>query len=352
MSSAADLLENRTLDGGWFVKKKIRKNRRNSQITGGNFSVGYEVEKEGKVAFLKALDFNKAFIGSSVDPATALQIMTSEFNFEKSILETCRDARIKKVVKLLDDGVARIENSEFPHQTQYLIFEWAKSDVRKETVNSRTVDHFLTLRFMHGITSGLYQLHQKRIIHQDIKPSNVLIFERDGDVKIGDFGRAYSSSHGDVEYNKDNNFPGDRNYAPPEILYEFAEGQSEATRKRADVYMLGSMLHFFFTQSPLTAKIIEKLPPQFGPSKKWTKEQIMPYLQVSYSEVVEEFKKYVQDNVREELAITLIQLTNLNPEKRGHPSAHRSHEDNLSLQRYVSIFDRLSRKIFFQTRKK
>ena len=352
MNSAAELLENRTLDGGWFVKKKIQGNQGNSQITGGNFSVGYEVERGEEVAFLKALDFSKVFANHSGNLVAHLETMASEFNFEKSVLETCRESNIKKVVKLLGDGTEEIEGSESPGKTSYLIFEWAKSDVRKETVNSSIVDHFLALRYMHGITSGLYQLHQKKIIHQDIKPSNVLVFGERGDVKIGDFGRAYSPNHGDMEYNKDK-FPGDSTYAPPEIWYEYAEGPDEVIRKRTDVYMLGSMLYFFFTQSPLTAKIIERLPPQFGPSNKiWDKEQIMPYLQHSYGEVIEEFKQTIQENVREEITNILRQLTNLAPEKRGHPSARRSHEDDLSLQRYISTFDRLSHKVLIADRKK
>ena len=249
MNSAAELLEDLTLENGWVVKEKIPVNKNSSKVTGGNFSVGYKVEKDGRVAFLKALDFSKVFINSA-DMTVILQEITSEFNYEKDILETCREAGIKKVVKLLANGVVEVENSIPPSTTPYLIFEWAESDVRKETVNQKTpLDQSWILRCMHGITSGLYQLHQRQIIHQDIKPSNVLVFTKDDDVKIGDFGRSYSANHKDVKHNEDNNFPGDITYAPPEILYGYATGSHELIRRGVDVYMLGSMLYFFLYPS-------------------------------------------------------------------------------------------------------
>ncbi len=344
MTVAAESLEGRTLTSGWYIKRKIPSNKDNSQLTGGHFSVGYEVEKNGQVAFLKALDFSGAFANDPNDPAATMNRITAAFDFEKSMLETCRKARIKKVVKLLDDGVETVEGADAPNKTQYFILEWAKSDIRKEAISSRLFDHAWALKCMHGITTGLYHLHERQIIHQDIKPSNILLFERDG-VKIGDFGRSYSATHIEVEHNKNNLFPGDNTYAPPESLYRYATGSNEVIRKGADIYMLGSMLHFFFTHIPLTPKIVEKLPSQFHPTThRWDREQIMPYLQHSYDSVVAEFSQLVHENFQEEISAILRQLTDPNPEKRGHPSAHRSHENNFSLQRYVSIFDRLFRR--------
>ena len=354
MNSAAELLENRTLKGGWFVKKKTRANRHHSRSTGGtggHFSVGYEVEKDGEVAFLKALDFSQIFSLKSsnnpvANPAAYIAHVTSEFDFEKTVLEVCQQYKIRKVIKLLDAGVEIVENSDPPGYTQYLIFEWANSDVRKE-VNSKIIDHAWALKCMHGITSGLYHLHQKQIIHQDIKPSNLLLLD-DENLKIGDFGRSYSA-HREVGHNKNNSFAGDHTYAPPEILYGYATGPHEMIRKGADVYMLGSMLHFFFTKTALTPKILKKLPSQFLPVHgPLSKDQIMPCLQYAYYEVVEEFKQEVHENFRDEVTKILKELTNLDPKNRGHPTTRLSQEIDLSLERYISAFDKLSNRYLLQ----
>lgn len=342
MNSAAELLEGRTLKNGWLVKRKMPSAHNNSQLTGGCFSVGYEVEKDGHKAFLKALDFSRALAANQLNPAGTLSIATGAFVFEKEMLELCQKANIKKVVKLLDDGVETVCEADAPKKTQYLIFEWAESDVRKEAANSKIFDHAWALKCMHGVTSGLYNLHKEQIIHQDIKPSNILLFEYD-DVKIGDLGRSYRGTHAEVDHNKNNRFPGDMTYAPLECLYGYHTGSDEDIRKGADVYMLGSMLHFFFTGIPLTPKIFQELPPEFHYKKqRWERDQIVPYLQKTYDTVVEEFSKSVHKKLRNKISEILRQLTYPLPEKRGHPAAHRSQGSNLSLERYVSIFDNIS----------
>ena len=44
------------------------------------------------------------------------------------------------------------------------------------------------------VLKGLEFLHKRNILHRDIKPSNLLI-NRDGDVKISDFGIARQLKH-------------------------------------------------------------------------------------------------------------------------------------------------------------
>jgi eukaryotic-like serine/threonine-protein kinase len=56
--TAADKLLGLELKNGWKVTKHIG---RNPNGTGGTFSQSYEVEKGGKIGFLKAFDFWQAF---------------------------------------------------------------------------------------------------------------------------------------------------------------------------------------------------------------------------------------------------------------------------------------------------
>jgi len=345
MASAAESLEGMTLSNGWRVKRKLPSGRDSSLLTGGCFSVGYAVEKNGKTAFLKALDFQKAF-NSAFDgsnPADFMQKVVAMFAFEQDILETCRDAKIRQVVMLLDSGTVSVDTADEPKQTQYLIFEWAESDVRRATISSESYfDKPWALRCMHAITAGLYRLHSNGIVHQDIKPSNVLLFPENV-AKIGDLGVAYSS-HKESEHNKQRLFPGDRAYGPPERLYGYGTGNEEHIRKGADLYMLGSMLHFFFVKTPLTPIVLEKLSPDYHPMKRqWDREQIMPHLRTAHDRVVEEFAQAVHPEFRNELVGVLRQLTDPEPEKRGHPSNRRAHGNHLSLERFVSAFDRMSR---------
>ena len=55
---AAHMLKGRELPGGWRVIEKIE---RDPDATGGHFSVGYIVERNGSRGYLKALDYTLAF---------------------------------------------------------------------------------------------------------------------------------------------------------------------------------------------------------------------------------------------------------------------------------------------------
>ena len=75
-------------------------------------------------------------------------------------------------------------------------------------------------RSLHHIAVGLQQIHGQGIAHQDLKPSNVLVFNGNNS-KIGDFGRSAYKGH--IPPHENNNVAGDLTYAPPELLYGYVD---------------------------------------------------------------------------------------------------------------------------------
>src|SRR5437879_2672773 len=93
------------LPNGWVVTEQIPKS---PGSTGGTFSYGYVVtNSDGRKAFLKAIDFSEAF--KTADPARLLQAMTAAFNFERDVLELCRQAGLNRVVVALDHGTVNVD---------------------------------------------------------------------------------------------------------------------------------------------------------------------------------------------------------------------------------------------------
>jgi serine/threonine protein kinase len=176
------------LDGDWTVVEKMA---RLPQATGGHFSVSYVVESsDGTKAFLKALDYSAAI--QQPDVPRALQNMTTAFNHERDLLYKC--AAMSRVVTALADGEVRDAAWAIP--VNYLIFEWADRDSRAVVDASHQLDVAWSLRTLHHAAVGLQQLHATGIAHQDVKPSNVLIFHEAGS-KLADLGRSsYRSSGG------------------------------------------------------------------------------------------------------------------------------------------------------------
>lgn len=341
MDSAPKHLEGLTLDEGWKVISKLPNP---PQGTGGNFSICYIVEnKETNFrGFLKALDITRAF--REEDPLRVIQDMTEAFNYERDLLNTCKEGRMSRVVTALVDGKIDVPGYEHP-RVNYLIFELADQDVRKALSIIDKFDNAWRLRSLHHVTIGLHQLHNKGIAHQDLKPSNVLVFKEKGS-KIGDLGRA--SERGKTSPFDHFVIPGDSTYYPPEILYSQIDPDWVDRRLGCDVYLLGSLVMFFFTGVSVTPAIMNKLNPQHKP-QEWGGDfaSVLPFIRDSWDEVMTEFEKDISnlpETLLRELVITVRQLTEPDPTRRGHPKNVINQSSQFTLERYISLFDRLARR--------
>ena len=81
-----------------------------------------------------------------------------------------------RVVRALDSGSITVDPSIPFTNVPYLIFEAADADIRLHLDTSSASTIAWRLRALHHIATGLKQLHGADIAHQDIKPSNILVF--------------------------------------------------------------------------------------------------------------------------------------------------------------------------------
>lgn len=337
MDKPAEQLEGITLPGGWKVIHRFVRPR---QATGGNFSVGYMVEKsDGRRAFLKALDYSDAF--ATQDPALVLQAMTTAYNFERDLLNRCRDANLNRIVVPIDDGSIQIDPANIYSVVQYIILELAEGDVRSRLTQTKSFDLAWALRSLHHISVGMLQLHSRDVVHQDVKPSNVLVFGPTLS-KLTDVGQA--SIRGTRGPN-DDSIGGDPAYLPPEVLYEDVSPTWDQ-RLACDAYLLGSMVVFFFVRTGMTGLLLSKLPA----SQHWKAwggdyEQVLPYLRHAFGQCVFEIAESVPKRVRIPIESTIRQLCEPDPGLRGHPLNRAQIGNSYSLLRYPALFDTLAKKV-------
>jgi serine/threonine protein kinase len=348
--TAAHALEGLTLLGKWNVLKKIEPNE---GATGGFFSVCYSVTDGLNKAFLKALNFQAFFQMFQDKPIVEIiREQTEAYQYEVSLLERCKNNKLSKVAMILDRGEEYLSQFPIPN-VPYLIFEMAQGDLRSHISFSKDLDEAWKLKSIHNVAVGLKQLHNVGIGHQDLKPSNVLLYKNGLVSKIGDLGRSLCF---DIEAPHENGseFTGDLNYAPPEFLYRYEEPDIKTRIRSADMYLFGSLVVFYFTGLNMTALLAKNLDRTFR-WNNWvgTFEEVKPYLIDGYNRSLNEFKRMVRDiKAAEDLCKVVEYCCYPLPEKRGHPrtifsSLNKDGEikDNFNpynFERIVSLFARLS----------
>ena len=338
MQTPAQQLVGKELPNGWKVEELID---RPATATGGHFSASYIVRSgNGEKAFLKAMDYRKAL--ESEDPARELQTMTAAYNFERDILRKCENNRLSRIVRVLDFGKLPPEGGDASSVVEYLIFELARGDIRSFLDFGQAIETAWALRTMHQAAAALQQLHSAQMAHQDVKPSNLLIFENRHS-KLADLGRAFdrysTSPHDELDC------AGDQTYAPPELLYGYVPQDWRVRRLGCDMYLLGSLVVFFCTGVSMTHLLFNRLDKKHH-YKNWTStyRDVLPYLQYAFTQIIRELREKIWTEFADEIGELVKQLCSLDPRLRGHPKNIESSGNQYSLERYVSIFDLLARK--------
>ncbi len=344
MTAAAQLL-GLTLDNGWQVFKRVE---RSKYATGGTFSHSYLARNKSRVAFVKAFDFSSAF-EPGVNTLGILNRLTASYEHERDVLEYCRGRRLSKVAVAIGHGYVSVPNlSPIEGRVYYLLFEKADGDVRNQMDVDRASDDVWCMFALRQVCLGLWQIHREFIAHQDLKPSNVLCYGA-SEIRVSDFGR--SSRRGQPIWHDEENCPGDRTYAPPELLYGYRDPDFGRRRVGTDLYMLGNLAAFLFTGVNVTAALLTKLDPQHH----WTRwngsyHQVLPYLQEAFGRFLQEFETRLEaPYVRSQVLPLVRQLCNPDLGQRGHPKGI-GHRSQLSLERYVSQLTNITRMIEVKTR--
>jgi|ERR1019366_6610737 serine/threonine protein kinase len=258
MSSPAFLLQGLQV-GDWVVGPPTP---RAVGATGGNFSCCYPVtRKDGTRGFLKALDFSRAL--QAPDPVTALRILTEAYDFERTVLLDCKVRKMDRVVSAIEDGKVQVNNTA-AGVVPYLIFEAADCDLRTQLSTMGSVDVAWKLRCLHHMATGLRQLHTAVTAHQDLKPSNVLVFGGNSS-KVADVGCA--SRKGTVCPRDHMQIAGDPAYAPPELFYGYYDPEWSTHRLGCDLYLLGSMSVFLFSGLSMTSLLFTHVSPYHRPQR-------------------------------------------------------------------------------------
>ncbi len=336
----ADQLVGQTLNNGWHVVRRVV---RGENATGGAFSKPYAVtDRHGREAFCKAFDLTAAR-HSTNEVFREMERILRAYRYERDLVQRCASKKMDRVVTVWDSGEIEVEPGNPFSLVPYLVFEMASGDVHAHLDFSAGIDAALSMKTLHEVSVALVQLHEQSIAHQDIKPSNVMVFEGFG-AKLGDLGRA--SAEGSPIDHDLSRWAGDAKYTPPELLYGWGSNDWGERRLGCDAYMFGSLGLFLLTRLCLAAEIQARLPEEL----RWTNfrgssADLLPFLRTATNEIVLKVEPHLPLEIRSQVVQMIRELCDPDPNLRGHPAERRHKRGNpFELRRYTTLLDLLRRK--------
>jgi Serine/threonine protein kinase len=112
-------------------------------------------------------------------------------------------------------------------------------DLRRRHPKGTQVDLAIIIEYVKQISEALQYIHEKGLVHRDVKPRNLLIGEHK-ELLLSDFGATTSSHSLNPVYTAHRIFEGTVPYAAPEQL----QGKS---RRNSDQYAVGIMVYEWLT---------------------------------------------------------------------------------------------------------
>lgn len=241
MSNLADAYLDQTLAGRYRLVE---------HLADGNFSHVFQAtdQQSGAPVAVKVLQPSAA-----VHPESPV-----EFKHEGELLKTLK--RSRNVVSLTDSGqseiIFNINNTSVPLSVSFHVMELADGTLSELLPLRHELDWSVRMRIFRGVVSGTHQMHGKRIMHRDLKASNVLLFDTTTTrpvAKVSDLGRSRDLTR-PPRFSADSYAAGrgDMSYAPPEHLWQL-DRTDETALRQADIYLLGSVLYEIATGQGITS---------------------------------------------------------------------------------------------------
>ena len=258
----------------------------------GGFGITYEGLQTGlnrKVAIKEF--FMKDYCGREDSTTVTCSLPDNYQKVHSSQKKFLKEARM--IADLQHTNIVKIIDVFEENNTVYYVMEHIEGGSLQDYVlNEGSLSEKKSISLIRQIASALDCVHQRNILHLDVKPANIMMRDEDTAVLI-DFG--ISKHYGETgTQTTSSNVGVSRGYAPME---QYNEGGVATFSPATDIYSLGATLFFMITgQRPPEAQIVlsEGLPPFPKNISKSTREAVTAAMRPTRAERPQSIEAFIR----------------------------------------------------------
>ena len=167
----------------------------------------------------------------ALDREVAIKLLAGEWQNDEAFAKRF-ETEAKTLAQMSHPNIVTVHDFGESQGSFYIVMEYIDGVNLRDLLSEGKMSPEQALAIVPSVCEALEYAHSKGVVHRDIKPENLLL-DRDGRVKIADFGIA--SLVGAA---------GERSGTPPYMAPEQEKGTVD---RRADIYALGVVLYEMLT---------------------------------------------------------------------------------------------------------
>jgi len=257
---------------------------------------GYKIYKVGSEYILTSEDKDLEFVGEGgfayvyISKSTGVIVKKLKDDFKQDENIRHRFKREYDITKSLSDLIGVVKVYDFNASDYSYTMEKAERSL-EEYINEFDHGEAKKIEMIKQILHIIKNVHDRNIIHRDISPNNILLFN--DQLKISDFGLGKDLTASYSHRTMNTASVGQYYYCAPEELSQLKKGD-----KKSDVYALGSLVNFIMNKNPKDSSHFMRNPVE----KAKNENPNMRYKDAgAFLQGIEESIRYYKDNEKSKL---------------------------------------------------